>query len=70
MAIVNALMSEIGPISASERLEGIADVAVATGSAKKDAASRHQRRLSRLIKSDSKPATKADLSLLGIVVDG
>ena len=70
MALVQALSEQMGEVSAEERVNYLADTAVASGSVKRDVAQRHYRSLIRHTKPEVQQATPEDLSAMGIQFHG
>ena len=68
MVLVQALVDQIEPVSAEERLEYLTDTAVASGAGKRDTAQRHQRMLMRHTRPEKRTATADELAAMGIQV--
>ena len=69
MILVQAMLEQIAPVSAEERLEYLTDTAVASGNVKKEFSQRHQRSLAKHRKPEKRAATVADLTEMGFQVN-
>lgn len=69
MILVQSMSDQMEPVSAEERLEYLADTAVASGAVKRGFAQQHQRMLVRHTRPERRTASRAELEAMGIKVN-